>query len=180
MRFLLVFCGVVLCMSVATAHATFYQCKVDGRTIISNVPCAGTRIDTSDVQAVPPAPEPEPAAQSTQKPATPGYRTPVQQPAPAPIVIRVPAKKEYALTHRVTEKNKMVEVSGRATGPQCNSLRIQVFARSDEGNIIECVDVTKLSGNSTTFSCRDHYPWRSSDRMPREWFVSSIYANCQD
>lgn len=162
-------------------HAAFYRCQVDGRTIISNVPCAGKRIDTLDPQTAPAVPE----AQQTA-PAQPPSRSiktrsvPAPSPSPAPTVRRVPRVKKYDINHRVRERTGVVEVSGRATGPRCDSLRIQAFARSDEGNIIECVDVTSLSGNSTTFSCQDNYPWRSSDGRPRDWFVSSIYATCQD
>lgn len=158
-----------------TASATIYRCQVDGRTVFSNLPCGGEVFETTQQK--------NDTIFEGDRSVTPP-QSPVYTPPPRAIerpraTAREKKREKYDLTHRVSASGRTIEVSGRVTGPRCDSLRIHVFARNDKGNIIECVDMTSLSGLSTTFSCQARAALRSTGRSS-DWFVSSIYPECQD
>jgi len=164
---------VFVAFSAVASASTFYRCQVDGRTVISNIPCAGPTIETREIQTSPAAPPPTVEQQRNIAP------TRQTAPAPTPAARKPATIKAYEITHRATERSGTVEVSGRLTGPQCNSLRVDAFARTSDGGIINCVTVTRLTGISTVFSCSDTTR-RARDGRNREWFVSTIRARCQD
>lgn len=145
------------------------------------MPCKSEQLQTREIEA----PD-QTVTGKPQKPEKPKTRMKtIYQPRPKadhqrkPVQARRLTADDYDINHRVTEKNGTVEVSGRIEGPRCDALRIKVYARSEDGRIIQCVDVTRLSATSTTFSCSDKER-RAKDGRTKDWFVSSLYVRCND
>lgn len=154
------------------AASPFYRCQVDGRTVISNIPCQqGDLLNTREIQTTPQSQPRQQSVPRTEYGVTPKASIPQRaQSQPAA---------DYEINHRASERNGVVEVSGRISGPQCQSLRVDARARTSDGGLVSCVTVTRLSGNSTTFSCTESAR-RARDGRNREWFVSQISARCQN
>lgn len=162
------------------AAATMYWCKEGGKTVISDMPCKTETLQQKDMDT------PEKIVEGGIKKAAP-----VKQPARTtykqvqPKTQKRPVQKnrlsadDYDINHRVRERNGEVEVSGRISGPRCEALRVNVYARSEDGRIINCTDVTRLSARSTTFSCTDRER-KAEDGRPKEWFISSLYVRCNE
>ncbi len=165
----------ILCsVPMAVSAASFYMCEKDGKKVISNVPCSqGREMVTRDIGIISGQDQAPAVAEENKSPLS------TDTPSISKQRIRKPIQSDYDISHRVRERNGMVEVSGRITGPQCGSLKITAFSRSSDGGIIQCVDVSNLSGSSTLFSCSDS-PARSSKGKKRDWFVSNIFVECQD
>lgn len=165
--------------------AAIYRCQVDGKTIFSNVPCANGQDIGINEKRHEAQDDDNPSAPKRLKPLLKQHndletsRQNVLKALNSGQTEPAPALYKYDIDHQATERNGTVEISGRITGPQCDSLRVDAFARSSDGGIVECVTVTRLSGRSTLFSCTDRAR-RSKDGRNRDWFVSSIYTNCQD
>ena len=62
------------CFFVTTLNASsFYRCQVDGRTIITNVPCGGQDPVTRETQAAPLSPENQPKKPTPMIPSNPTH-----------------------------------------------------------------------------------------------------------
>jgi len=167
----------------STATADMYRCKVDGKYIYTDIPCASST--NLGIEEKPLIENPEETKGLTQareridaeveKIKSRYSKASEQAGTPKPK----PRPKRYDIDRRATERNGTVEISGRITGPQCDSLRVDAFARTSDGGIVECTTMTRLNGNSTLYSCTDTTR-RAKDGRNRDWFVSSIYANCQE
>lgn len=164
---------ILIIISATNAPAsTFYRCKIEGRTVISNIPCNGEKMETREIQISPSITENQPRQPAIQSQKHKPWTTSTARRS-------APKAKEYEVNNRVTERNGVVEISGRLTGPPCDSLRVDAWARTSDGGKATCTTVTRLSGSSTLFNCTDRVRNPRGSRN-RDWFISSFYSICQD